>query len=650
MCGIAGIADVTGRPVDGRLLTAMTTVQAHRGPDGEGFVCRGSVGLGHRRLAIIDLATGEQPMANDDRSIWIVFNGEIYNFRELRRDLEAVGAGFRTTSDTEVILRAYEAWGPECVKRLRGMFAFAILDERSRRLFLARDRAGIKPLVYSWDGHRLLFASELKGILADPSFPRTIDCNALGDYLTRHYVGSPRTIFSAARKLPPASTLLLALDGGAPVVSSYWRLRFAPDSSLDEREWIEGLDAHLMDAVRSHMVSDVPIGAFLSGGLDSSTVVALMARASSSPIRTFSIGFREAEFDEVRYARQVAERYGTEHHEFVVTPNATEVLPALAWHFDEPFADSSAVPTYYVSKITRERVTVALSGDGGDEGFAGYRRYARAVELDRRMSRGPAAVLRPLLALAGRLLPAGARGKAYATLLGSRGFEQYFRLVTYEQATTLRRLLSEELGRLASPSADPATFSRLAGRLGAPDYLSSLQQIDIDTYLPDDILTKVDRVSMAVSLETRVPLLDHVLMEYVATMPSSMKLRGSTGKYILKRTMAASLPAEVLDRGKMGFGVPLGQWFRHELRAMAWDVLLSKASRERGIFQPAEVERLLRAHDSGRRDCSARLWALLCFELWMREWAASGSIVPAAGVRRPVARQGTRVAVSGGAR
>src|SRR6266536_419804 len=444
MCGIAGIADVTGRPVDRTLLRAMTAVQAHRGPDGEAVVCRGAVGLGHRRLAIIDLSTGDQPMSSDDGRVWIVFNGEIYNFRELRQELEAAGARFRTQSDTEVILRAYEAEGPACVSRLRGMFAFAILDERTRRLVLARDRVGIKPLVYSWDGRRLLFASEIKGILEDPTVARGLDMEALGQYLTFHYVPAPRTIFAAIRKLPPASTLVLSLDGGEPVVSRYWSLRFAPDVRVTEGEWIERLRAELTDAVRCHMISDVPIGAFLSGGLDSSTVVALMAQASGAPVRTFSIGFDEADFDELRFARQVATRYGTDHYELVVKPNALEVLPKLAWHFDEPFADSSAIPTYYVSKITREHVTVALSGDGGDENFAGYRRYAQAMALTARMDESPARLARPLLRLTSRLLPVGARGQAWTGLFGAGALERYARLVTLERPETLRRALSDD--------------------------------------------------------------------------------------------------------------------------------------------------------------------------------------------------------------
>jgi len=621
MCGIAGIADTMGHPVDQVLLRAMTSVQAHRGPDGEDFVCRGGVGLGHRRLAIIDLATGDQPMANEDGSVQIVFNGEIYNFRELRRDLEAHGARFRTTSDTEVILRAYEAEGPGCVRRLRGMFAFAILDERSRRLVLARDRAGIKPLVYAWDGRRLLFASEIKGILEDRTVPRDLDREALGQYLTFHYVPAPRTIFTSIRKLPPASSLVLSLDGGEPVVSRYWSLRFTPDERVTEREWIEGLRVQLADAVRCHMISDVPIGAFLSGGVDSSTVVALMAQTSSTPIRTFSIGFDETDFDELAFARQVAARYGTDHYEMVVKPNALEVLPKLAWHFDEPFADSSAIPTYYVSKITREHVTVALSGDGGDENFAGYRRYARAQELHERFDRGPARLARPLLTLASALLPVGAPGQAWTGAAGAGALERYFRMVTYQRRETLRRLLSDDLIGLAASGPNPAAFSTLAAGLEARDYVATLQQIDMATYLPDDILAKVDRTSMAVSLESRVPLLDHRLMEFVATMPTAFKLRNGSGKYILKRAMVEDLPEGILTRRKMGFGVPLAEWFRRELRDMTRDVLLGRQARQRGVFRMPEVETLLAVHDAGRRDHSARLWALICFELWMRQWA-----------------------------
>jgi asparagine synthase (glutamine-hydrolysing) len=620
MCGIAGVVDTGGAPVSRAVLEAMTRVQAHRGPDGEGFFVDGAVGLGHRRLAIIDLLTGDQPMYNDDKSMAIVFVGEVYNFREIRRDLEAQGTRFRTSSDTEVILRAYELDGPSCVHRLRGMFAFAIVDLRARRLLLARDRAGIKPLVYAWDGRCLRFASEMKGLLADPAVARDVDPEALAEYFVYHYVPTPRAIFKSVRKLPPASILVLPLDRGEPQVSRYWDLRLAPDETASEAAWIEGLRAHLTDAVESHMVADVPIGAFLSGGVDSSTVAALMARASSRPIRTFSIGFDEADFDELAFARDVARRYGTDHYEMVVKPSALEVLPRLAWQFDEPFADASAVPTYYVSKVTREHVTVALSGDGGDENFAGYRRYARAQALAERMDQGPGRLGRPLLRLLGRLMPIGMRGQALASLLGAEPMERYLCMVSAERERTLGRLLHPDLAAGARAAASAEPFRRLAAASGARDYVSRLQYIDVHTYLPDDILTKVDRTSMLVSLECRVPLLDHKLMEFVATIPTALKLRAGVGKHILKQAMAPLLPPEILTRRKMGFGVPLGTWFRTELRDMTRDLLLSPRARQRGLVRPQAVEALLAAHDSGRRDHSPRLWALVCLELWSREW------------------------------
>jgi asparagine synthase (glutamine-hydrolysing) len=620
MCGIAGIAARDGAPVDEGLLRAMTGVIAHRGPDGEGFFRRGGVGLGHRRLAIIDLATGDQPMESDDGSVCLVFNGEIYNFLELRRELEGRGHRFRTASDTEVILQAYEAYGVECLGHLRGMFAFALWDGRRRRLLLARDRVGIKPLHYAWDGRRLHFASEIKAILEDPRVPRELDWDAFRDYLVFHYIPSPRTIFRSIRKLPPASYLLLDLDRGEPEIHRYWDLRFAPEEDRSAAEWVEGLRWHLRDAVRSHMVSDVPIGAFLSGGVDSASVVALMAQASPTPIRTFSIGFDETDFDELAYARQVAQRYGTDHCEFVVKPDALEVLPRLAWQLDEPFADSSVLPTYYVAKITREHVTVALSGDGGDEGFAGYRRYARAERLHDRLDRLPGALARPLLRLAAALLPPGIRGQGYLDLLGSGPLDRYFRMMTNQRTETLRQLLTAEARSRVATEVDASWFHHLAAEGNAPDYVSTLQYLDVRSYLPEDILTKVDRTSMLVSLEARVPLLDHVLMEYVATIPSSLKLDRGQGKAIFKRAMAADLPDEILNRPKMGFGVPLAAWFRRELADYTRETLLSRQARHRGLFAPAAVEALLTAHGHGRRDRSAQIWALLSFEQWARQW------------------------------
>ena len=618
MCGIAGLLRVDGRPVDERLLSAMTEVLAHRGPDGLGIVVNGPAGFGHRRLAIIDLVTGDQPMSSADGSLSLIFNGEIYNYRELRLELEARGLTFRTTSDTEVLLRSYEAYGVECLQRLRGMFAFALWDGARRRLLLARDRVGIKPMVYAWDGRRLLFGSEIKALLQDPSVSRDLDWDALRDYLVFHYVSSPRTIFRSVRKVPPGSYLLLD-EGREPVVRRYWDLRFSPAERRDE-EWLEGLRWHLQDAVRSHMVSDVPIGAFLSGGVDSGSVVALMAQASTAPIRTFSIGFDEAAFDELAYARLVAQRYGTDHCEFVVKPDALEVMPRLAWQLDEPFADASALPTYYVAKITREHVTVALSGDGGDENFAGYRRYATAQRRHEALDGFPGAVGRTAARLAAAALPASARGHGYLELLGAAPIDRYFRMVTYQRDASLASLLTMGARERAGGRADQGEFRRLAAESGAPDYVSTLQYLDVRTYLPEDILTKVDRTSMLVSLEARVPLLDHVLMEYVATMPSRLKLAGGAGKAIFKRAMGDALPREVLERRKMGFGVPLGSWFRNELRDYARDTLLDARARQRGLFAPAAVEGLLDEHARGRRDLSASLWALVMFEEWARRW------------------------------
>ena len=498
MCGIAGLASVDGRPADVELLRRMTTCLAHRGPDGDGFHVDGAVGLGHRRLAIIDLVTGAQPMGTDDGAVWIVFNGEIYNYRELRAELEAGGVVFRTASDTEVILRAYETLGRECVTRLRGMFAFAIWDGRRREVFLARDRVGIKPLVYAWDGRRLLFGSELKALAEDASLARELDEDALRDYLVYGYVPSPRTIFRGVRKLEPGSWLALSLANGSIETRRYWDLRFAPDPTVTAAEWKDRLESLLADSVRQHMIADVPIGGFLSGGLDSSTVVAFMARAAEGRVRTFSIGFDEADFDELRFARQVAARFGTEHSEYVVKPDALEVLPRLAWQFDEPFADSSAIPTYYVAKITREQVTVALSGDGGDEDFAGYRRYATALRWHQRLDRLPGRLARPILGMGGRALPHGARGRGYLELLGADPIARYFRMVTSRDSTGLRRLLAPDVARRAGTEASPARFRQLAAESGAPDYVSALQYVDVRTYLPEDILTKVDRTSMLV--------------------------------------------------------------------------------------------------------------------------------------------------------
>ena len=616
MCGIAGILRRDQTAADPAMLRRMTGVLAHRGPDGEGLHSDGPIALGHRRLAIIDRDSGGQPMGSLDGTLWITYNGEVYNYRELRRELEALGHAFTTQSDTEVVLQAYAAWGVECLGRLRGMFAFAIWDGRRRQMLLARDRVGIKPLVYSWDGACLRFASEIKAILQDPTVPRELDWEALTDYFTYHYIPSPRTVFHAIRKLPPASYLICPLAEGAPEIRRYWDLRMAPDYRVTEREWVARLQELLGQTVKLHMVSDVPVGAFLSGGLDSSTVVACMAQVSTQPVRTFSIGFDDADFDELTYARQVAARYNTHHFEQVVKPDIVEIVPRLAWQFDEPFADASAVPTYCVSRITREHVTVALSGDGGDESFAGYRRYADALKLDRQAQL--LSVVRPLLRLAVAGLP-DIRGRGRLDLLTTPRIRRYFRMMAHQQEQTLTALLTLDTGaELLRPRSEH--FERLAAEAGTSDYLSVLQYLDVRHYLPEDILTKVDRSSMLVSLEARVPLVDHILMEHVATMPAALKFRAGSGKYILKRAMHDRLPAPILARRKMGFGVPLARWFRKELRDFAGDMLLDATARQRGVIRTATAVRLLEDHQQGRRDRSAQIWALVCFELWARTW------------------------------
>jgi asparagine synthase (glutamine-hydrolysing) len=618
VCGISGVVYAESRPAPPALVQAMGDILSHRGPDGAGVHVAGPVGLAHRRLAIIDIATGDQPMASDDGAIVIVFNGEIYNFRELRRELEDRGHRFRTTSDTEVLLRCYEAHGVDCLRRLRGMFAFALWDGRRRELLLARDRLGIKPLVYAWDGQRLAFASEIKALLQDPALSRELDWAAVHEYLVHHYIPEPRTIFRDVRKLPAGSYLLLRLDRGAPELRRYWDLHFSVEARKDD-EWIEGLRWHLQDAVQSHMVADVPIGAFLSGGLDSSSVVALMAQAAGR-IRTFSIGFSEADFDELEHARAVAKRWDTEHYEFIVKPDALEVMPRLSWQFDEPFADASALPTYHVARMTREHVTVALSGDGGDEGFAGYRRYADASALHASLDRFPGTCVRALWRTAGRALPPWARGQAYCELRGADPLDRYFQMMTYQRSATLATLLTPDAASRIGTEVSPTAFRQLVARGNTPDYLSTLQYIDVHTYLPGDILTKVDRMSMLVSLEARVPLLDHRLLEYAATMPAGLKLEGRSGKAILRRAMAADLPPAILARRKMGFGVPLGAWFRGDLASYAQDVLIGREASARGIFAPHAVSALLDEHMSGRRDRSAHIWALICFEEWARQW------------------------------
>ncbi len=501
MCGIAGIIDINSAPEQG-LIERMNRIMHHRGPDGEGYYLDGPVALGHRRLSIIDLTGGGQPISNEDGTVWITFNGEIYNFQELRDELIVKGHCFTTRSDTETIVHAWEEFGESCVEKFRGMFAFAVWDLRKQQLFAARDRLGKKPFYYWTDGKRLLFASEIKAILQDERVIRELDPAALADYLTYHYIPFPGTIFKGIRKLPPGHSMTVDASGRDEMarldvsIRKYWDIAYVPEDSLSEGEWIEALREKLREAVRIRLISEVPLGAFLSGGIDSSTVVALMSQVQSAPVKTFSIGFKEEDFSELVYARQVAERFGCEHHEFVVEPDAIEVLPKLAWEFDEPFADSSAIPTYYVSKLAREHVTVILSGDGGDETFAGYRRYGWAQEMCR-YDWLPSPLKKMLFGIPGRFLPEGVKGKGTLLHLSKDPFERYAGLNTFAESPYLERLLSaDQQAAIGRELPDFSAMKRFYDVQASSDYLTRIQYVDTKVYLAEDILTKVDRASM----------------------------------------------------------------------------------------------------------------------------------------------------------
>lgn len=565
---------------------------------------------------------GGQPLSNEDGTVWITFNGEVYNFQELRDELIEKGHRFATRSDTETIVHAWEEYGERCVERFRGMFVFAIWDARTRRLFAARDRLGKKPFYYWCDGKRLLFASEIKAILQDERVQRELDPKALADYLTYHYIPFPGTIFKGIRKLEPGHWMSVGMEAGtlSVTIQKYWDIIYAPDGSLSEAQWVEALREKLQEAVRIRLISEVPLGAFLSGGIDSSTVVALMSQVQSAPVKTFSIGFKEEDFNELVYARQIAERFGCEHHEFVVEPDAIEVLPKLAWEFDEPFADSSAIPTYYVSKLAREHVTVILSGDGGDETFAGYRRYGWAQDMCRH-DWLPMPLKKALFGLPGRLLPDGVKGKGALLHLSKDPFERYAGLNTFGEPPYLDQLLSADVrSAIGRELPDFSVMKRFYDVPMGADYLTRIQYVDTKVYLAEDILTKVDRASMLCSLETRAPLLDHEVVELAACMPSSMKLKDGETKFILKKAMEGILPDDILYRKKMGFGVPLVHWFKKDLVSYARDLLLSREARERGLFDARCVDAILDTHQKKGRDLSARIWALLFFEQWCKNW------------------------------
>jgi asparagine synthase (glutamine-hydrolysing) len=644
MCGICGVYHYRDGVADRTLVERQQEILAHRGPDDWDLWSEGPVALGHRRLSIVDLSPGgHQPMPNEDQSLWVTYNGELYGWPELKAVLAARGHRFRGTSDTEAPLHLYEEHGDGLLEHLRGMFAFALYDRPRRRLLIARDRLGIKPLYYHDDGRRLAFASELKALMLDPTVPREPDPKAVADYLTFLYVPSPGTIWKGVRKLPPGHRLVC--DAGGVRVERYWTLPVEPDRGHSEDFYRERLRALLAEAVRLRLVADVPLGAFLSGGLDSSVVVALMAEAVGEPIKTFSIGFEEQDFSELAEARRVAAHLKTDHHEYVVRPHALELLPRLVWQMDEPFADASMIPMHYLSEMARREVKVALSGDGGDEAFGGYATYAWAGRYAA-FDRIPRA-LRRLAGLPARLLgPAHAAGRRlgrFALDAAGRHLDIMSAFSSAELGGIVSPALRESLAGHAPFDAPRRLHAEAAGSLGD---VPALLVLDTLTYMTDDVLTKVDRTSMMHSLEVRVPLLDHKVLEFVARIPFEYKLRGGVGKWILKQSVRDLLPAETLARRKQGFGVPLERWFGGSFGALAREVLLDPRARGRGWLDPPAVERLIGAAPRDEDRHARQVFALVCLELWAQTYldrprealtaplaagAGRPSIAPAAG-------------------
>ena len=623
MCGIAGILTKSGITEAAKAqLKRMADVLVHRGPDGEGFHFDQSIGLAHRRLSIIDLEGGKQPLSNEDGTVWVTFNGEIYNYVELREQLIHKGHKFATSSDTEVIVHLYEEKGEDFVSHLRGMFAIALWDAGKKRLVLTRDRVGKKPLFYAMVQDSVVFASEMKSLLQIPGFSKDLDHEAVVDYFSLLYVPAPKSIFRHVRKVRPAHYVVIDSQGVRE--KAYWDISFDETEVKSEERWCEELLDVYREAVRLRLRSDVPLGAFLSGGVDSSSVVALMSNMNGRRVNTCSVGFDEKEFDESLHAAAFAKQFDTDHYEEKVRPDALSIIDRLAWFYDEPFADSSAVPTYYVSQAARRRVTVALSGDGGDENFAGYRRYHHDLLENRCRSYVPEDIRRPLFETLGRWYPkldwAPRVFRAQATFraFARTPIEGYYYSVSGIKPETVRLLLSGDLFSSVNDYSPLTFFEDLYNRPQKADHLSRLQYLDMKTYLVDDILVKVDRASMANSLEVRCPILDHKFMELVARIPSGLKLKDGQGKYIFKRALGRLLPKDVLTRRKQGFAVPLGDWFRGELKPMAADLLLSQDPL--GILQAPTVRSLWRQHQSGGRDHSTALWAILMYRLWQKTY------------------------------
>ncbi|CAK8725048.1 Glutamine amidotransferase type-2 domain-containing protein [Candidatus Electrothrix aarhusensis] len=617
MCGIAGLIHSNHDTAANEcLVQKMCSVIQHRGPDHTGIWCENRVGLGMTRLSIIDRAGGFQPIHNEDSSMWIVFNGEIYNFKKLRRDLENKGHSFYTHSDTETILHLYEEYGDNCVNHLRGMFAFAIWDGKAQKLFIARDRLGIKPLHYFFDGNCLLFGSEIKSLLQSGVLAPEVDYQSLVYYFFYGYTPDPDCMFKGVSKLPPGHTLVW--QNNKIKVSQYWDVQYRVGPVKSEEYYIERSLEIMRESVRMRLMSEVPLGAFLSGGVDSSLVVALMAQEMSSPVKTFSIGFEEQNYDELHYARMVAEKYGTDHHEEIVRPDAEEVILDLVRQFDEPFADSSAIPTYYVSKMTKKWVTVSLSGDGGDELFGGYTRYREGI-LSGFSQYVPDALKKIFMKTVVQHLPFSCPGINTLRYLSLPDDEQIIWKYSKMLSPIHKYVFTQEMQERAL--TDPAPpFARYLKKIATMDRASRMQYLDTKTYLPGDILTKVDRMSMLVALEARVPLLDHHLVEFAATIPAQYKVKNGETKYLLKKIAERFLPHEVIYRPKQGFAVPVSQWINNEWREMARDLLIGKKALDRHIFNPIFLQQILNEHETGREDRSHAIWTLMVLELWFREY------------------------------
>jgi asparagine synthase (glutamine-hydrolysing) len=645
MCGITGLFDTRGtRPVDRAVVHRMNDSQFHRGPDEGSLHIEPGLGLGHRRLSIIDIATGQQPLFNEDGSVVVIFNGEIYNYQELIPELQAAGHRFHTKSDTEVIVHAWEQWGARCVERFRGMFAFVLWDRNRQTLFMARDRLGVKPLFYALlDDGTLLFGSELKSLLAHGGLKRDIDPLAVEEYFALGYVAEPRTIFRQARKLPPAHSLVIRRGEPVGQPGEYWSLRFTLDNPASTEDACAELVHRLQESVKLRMIAEVPLGAFLSGGVDSSAVAATMAGLSNGPVNTCSIAFDDPQFDESQFAQQVADRYRTNHRVETVQSDDFNLIDTLARLYDEPYADSSAIPTYRVCQLARKHVTVALSGDGGDEAFGGYRRYRLHLMEERMRSSLPAGIRQPLFGLLGRVYPKAdwaprvLRAKTTFEGMSRTAVEAYFHSVSILRDPMRDRLFSPALKRELAGYGAREVFDFHAGRARTDDPLALIQYLDLKTYLVGDINTKVDRASMAHSLEVREPLMDHKLIEWLATLPSSLKTRGHEGKFLLKKAMEPQLPNDVLYRPKMGFSVPLARWFRGPLKQRVRDAVLGERLRSTGWFNRPYLQHLVDAHLAGTSDYSAPLWTLLMFEAFLRNVLDAGFAAPLSAENAPEA-------------